>query len=62
MCTYQFAVSNGLPPRGDRVDLPFVDDAIDALLMKHRGTAQVFGSPDAQSEFLLLPVLTRRPR
>jgi len=61
-CTYLFTVSHGMPPREDRVDILFVDDATDALLMKHRGTGQVFGTADALSEFLLVPVLTGRPR
>jgi hypothetical protein len=30
--------------------------------MKHHGTGQVFVTPDALSEFLLVPVLTGRPR
>jgi hypothetical protein len=62
VCTYRFAVSNGMPPREDRVDVLFVDNATDALLMKHRATGQVFGTADALSEFLLVPVLTGRPR
>jgi hypothetical protein len=62
VCTYRFAVSNGMPPREDRVDVLFVDNATDALLMKHRVTGQVFGTADALSEFLLVPVLTGRPR
>ena len=32
------------------------------FLMKHRVTGQVFGTADALSEFLLVPVLTGRPR
>jgi len=62
VCTYRFAVSNGMPPREDRVDVLFVDNSTDALLMKHRGTGQVFATADALSEFLLVPVLTGRPR
>jgi hypothetical protein len=30
--------------------------------MKHHGTGQVFVTADALSEFLLVPVLTGRPR
>ena len=62
VCMYRFAVSNGMPPREDRVDVLFVDNATDALVMKHSGTGQVFSSADALSEFLLVPVLTGRPR
>jgi len=39
-----------------------VENATDALLMKHRGTGEVFSTADALSEFLLVPVLTGRPR
>jgi hypothetical protein len=62
VCTYRFAVSNGMPPREDRVDVLFVDDATGTLQMKHRGTGQVFATADALSEFLLVPMLTGRPR
>src|SRR6188474_2502915 len=51
-----FVVHNGMPPREDRVDVLFVDNATDELLMKHRVTGQVFGTADALSEFLLVPV------
>ena len=34
----------------------------ETLLMKHHGTGQVFATADALSEFLLIPVLTGRPR
>jgi hypothetical protein len=62
VCTYRFAVSNGMPPREDRIDVLFADNATDTLQMKHRGTGQVFATADALSEFLLVPVLTGRPR
>jgi hypothetical protein len=61
-CTYRFAVSSGMPPREDRLDALFVDDASGRLQMKHRSTGQVFATADAFSEFLLVPVLTGRPR
>lgn len=61
VCTYRFIVSGGMPSREDRFDVLFVGDA-DTLQMKHRGTGQVFATADALSEFLLVPVLTGRPR
>ena len=62
VCTYRFTVSDGMPPREDRIDVLFADNATDTLQMKHRGTGQVFATADALSEFLLVPVLTGRPR
>lgn len=62
VCTYRFIVTDGMPPREDRIDILFADDATDTLQMKHRGTGQVFATADALSEFLLVPVLTGRPR
>jgi hypothetical protein len=62
-CHYRFTLANGLPPREDRIDVMFVGDAGEgALHMKHHGTGQVFATADALSEFLLVPVLTGRPR
>jgi hypothetical protein len=61
-CTYRFTVKDGMPPREDRIDILFADNATDTLQMKHRGTGQVFATADALSEFLLVPVLTGRPR
>jgi hypothetical protein len=62
VCTYRFIVNDGMPPREDRIDVLFADNATGTLQMKHRGTGQVFPTADALSEFLLLPVLTGRPR
>lgn len=62
VCTYRFTVTDGMPPREDRIDILFADNATDTLQMKHRGTGQVFATVDALSEFLLVPVLTGRPR
>jgi len=62
VCTYRFVVTNGMPPREDRLDVLFVEDATGVLQMKHRSTGQVFANADALSEFLLVPVLTGRPR
>jgi hypothetical protein len=64
VCHFRF-MSDGLPPREDRIDILFAgdgpgDDA--TLLMKHHGTGQVFPTADALSEYLLVPVLTGRPR
>ena len=62
VCHFRFTLTNGLPPREDRIDVMFVGDGSEPLHMKHHGTGQVFASPDALSEFLLVPVLTGRPR
>jgi hypothetical protein len=62
VCHYRFTLANGLPPREDRIDVMFSGDGGETLLMKHHGTGQVFATADAFSEFLLVPVLTGRPR
>lgn len=62
VCTYRFVVINGMPPREDRFDVLFTGEGTDTLQMKHRGTGQVFATADALSEYLLVPVLTGRPR
>jgi hypothetical protein len=62
VCHYRFTLKDGLPPREDRFEVLFAGDGGDAVLMTHRGTGQVFASADALSEFLLIPVLTGRPR
>jgi hypothetical protein len=62
VCHYRFTAKNGLPPREDRIDVTFAGDGGETLQMKHHGTGQVFATPDAFSEFLLVPVLTGRPR
>lgn len=62
VCHYRFTLAGGLPPREDRINVCFVGDVNDTLQMKHHGTGQVFTSADALSEFLLVPVLTGRPR
>jgi hypothetical protein len=62
VCHYRFTATNGLPPREDRIDVTFAGDGGETLQMKHHGTGQVFATPDAFSEFLLVPVLTGRPR
>jgi hypothetical protein len=61
VCHYRFTLANGLPPREDRLDVVFSDDG-DTLQMKHHGTGQLFSTADALSEFLLVPVMTGRPR
>ena len=61
VCHYRFTI-NGLPPREDRIDVMFVGDGGETLHMKHHGTGQAFATADAFSEFLLVPVLTGRPR
>jgi hypothetical protein len=62
LCHYRFTLANGLPPREDRIDVMFSGDGSDSLQMKHHGTGQLFSTADALSEFLLVPVLTGRPR
>jgi len=62
VCHYRFTLTNGLPPREDRIDVLLVGDGGETLQMKHHGTGQVFATTDALSEFLLVPVLTGRPR
>lgn len=62
VCHYRFTLTNGLPTREDRFDVMFAADSGETLLMKHHGTGQVFATADALSEFLLIPVLTGRPR
>jgi hypothetical protein len=62
VCHYRFTLTNGLPPREDRIDVMFAGDEGEALHMKHHGTGQVFPTADALSECLLVPVLTGRPR
>lgn len=62
VCHYRFTPTSGLPPREDRIQVMFVGDGDETLQMKHHGTGQVFATADALSEFLLVPVLTGRPR
>ena len=62
VCHYRFTQTNGLPPREDRIDVMFVSDGGETMQMRHLGTGQVFATVDALSEFLLVPVLTGRPR
>lgn len=62
VCHYRFTLTDGLPPREDRVNVMFVGDGGETLQMKHHGTGQVFATADVLSEFLLVPVLTGRPR
>jgi hypothetical protein len=40
----------------------FVGVGTETLQMKHHGTGQVFATAEGLSEFLLVPVLTGRPR
>lgn len=62
VCHYRFTLTNGLPPREDRVDVMFAGDGTDTLQMKHHGTGQLFTTADSLSEYLLVPVMTGRPR
>jgi len=62
LCHYRFTLTNGLPPREDRIDIMFAGDGSENLQMKHHGTGQLFATADALSEFLLVPVMTGRPR
>lgn len=61
-CHYRFTPGGGLPPRDDRFELTFAGDGGGALQMRHHGTGRAFATADALSEFLLVPVLTGRPR
>lgn len=62
VCTYRFTIGTGMPPREDRIEVLFTGNDSATLQMKHRATGQVFATADALSEFLLVPVLTGRPR
>jgi hypothetical protein len=62
VCRYRFTLTNGLPPREDRIDVLFSGDSGETIQMKHHGTGQVFTTAEALSELLLVPVLTGRPR
>jgi hypothetical protein len=61
-CHFRFTLRNNLPPREDRIELAFAGDGAETLQVRHQGTGQVFGTADALSEYLLVPVLTGRPR
>ena len=61
-CHYRFTMTNGLPPREDRLELVFAGNGGETLQLKHHGTGQVFASSDVISEYLLVPVFTGRPR
>jgi hypothetical protein len=61
-CHYRFMLTDGLPPREDRFDVMFSGEGGETLVMKHHGTGQTFATADAFSEFMLVPVLTGRPR
>jgi hypothetical protein len=61
-CRYRFTPTNGLPAREDHLELMFTGNGDAALHIKHQGTGQVFTNADALSEYLLVPVLTGRPR
>jgi hypothetical protein len=60
-CQYRFTLANGLA-REDGVDVLFADNGGETLQMRDHATGQVFPTPDALSEFLLVPVFTARRR
>jgi len=62
VCDFRFTPTNALPPREDRIHVTFNGDGGETLRMKHLGTGQLFATADALSEYLLVPVLTGRPR
>jgi hypothetical protein len=62
ICRYRFTLTNGMPPREDRIDIVFTGDGGETIQMKHHGTGHVFTTVEALSELLLVPVLTGRPR
>jgi hypothetical protein len=61
-CHYQFFATDGRPPREERIEVSVVGDGHAPPQVKLHGTGQVFATTDALSEFLLVPVLTGRPR
>ena len=61
VCHYQFFVMDGLPPREHCIDVTCLGGG-DALQFKQISSGQTFTTVDAVSEFLLIPVLTGRPR
>ncbi len=61
-CEYLFTSANGTPPRRDLLDFVFTNSTDNTLQLKLQGTAQVFTDSDTLSEYLLVPVLTGRPR
>ena len=62
-CHYRFTGTNGLPPREDRLELVFAEDAGTGVVqLKDHGSGQLFATADTLSEFLLVPVFTGRPR
>jgi hypothetical protein len=61
-CEYVFTPSNGMPPRRDHLEFVFTSGGDDTLQVKLQGTAQLFTNADTLSEYLLMPVLTGRPR
>jgi hypothetical protein len=62
-CVYRFTPNSGLPSRDDRIDFLLTSNGADNTLhIKHPGTGQVFTTAETLSEFLLVPVLTGRPR
>ena len=61
-CLYHFTRAGGLPLLEERIDVLFGGDGGDVLQMKHQKTGQIFGTAEALSELLLVPVFTGRPR
>jgi len=61
-CEYFFTSINGTPARRDVLEFVFTNTTGNTLQLKLQGTAQVFTDPDTLSEYLLVPVLTGRPR
>lgn len=61
-CRYRFTTANGLPPREDSLELVFAGDGGEALQIRHHETGRLFPTPEALSEFLLVPVFTGRRR
>jgi hypothetical protein len=61
-CEYLFTPTNGMPPRRDHLEFVFASTIEGSLQIKLQGTAQLFVDADTLSEYLLLPVLTGRPR
>jgi len=51
---FQQLLTNGLPPREDRIDIVFAAGGSNVLRMKHDSTGQLFVTANALSEFLLV--------
>src|SRR3972149_840121 len=58
VCHYRFTLTNGLPPREDRVELLLVGNGSETVVMSARGRGQARAAAAWLSESLLVPVFT----